>query len=116
MAKKNEKTIKEMFIEVAEVLRDESIGREDLAKFIDGRIEILDNKTASKKTTEKQKENETIKASLLDTIGDRKVTVGELVKETGYSSQKLSALLSQMVKAGTVNREMEKKIAYFSVA
>jgi len=114
MAKKNEKTIREQFVEVAEVLR--SVECEDLAKFIDGRVVVLDNKTASKKATEKQKENEEIKTSLLDVIGDRKVTVGELVKETGYSSQKLSALLSQMVKAGTLIREVEKKVAYFSVA
>lgn len=116
MAKKNEKTIRELFVEVAEVLRTESVGREDLAKFIDGRVVVLDNKTASKKATAKQAENEEIKTSLLDVIGDRKVTVGELVKETGYSSQKLSALLSQMVKAGIVVREVEKKVALFSVA
>lgn len=114
MAKKNERTIREQFVEVAEVLR--SIEREDLAVFIDGRVAVLDNKTASKKSTEKQKENERIKDSLIETIGERKVTVGELVKETGYSSQKLSALLSQMVKAGEISREMEKKTAFFSVA
>lgn len=110
------KTIKDQFIEVEAILRSEDVNRGDLADFIKGRIEVLDNKTASKKATEKQKENERIKDTLAETIGDRKVTVGELVKETGYSSQKLSALLSQMVKAGEVNREVEKKVAYFSVA
>lgn len=107
-------TIKEQFVEVAEVLRN--IEREDLAEFIEGRIAILDKKSENKKATAKQNENEGIKADILARLEGRSVTVGELVKEMGFSSQKLSALLTQLVKGGEVVRTVEKKVAYFSLA
>lgn len=113
MAKKV--TIKEQFVEVAEVLR--GIDREDLATFIDGRIEVLDKKTANKKATAKQEENEVLKGEILTLMAtdkDKMFTVGELIKTFGVSSQKMSALLTQMVNAGTVVRTVEKKVAYFS--
>ena len=113
MAKKV--TIKEQFVEVAEVLR--GIDREDLATFIDGRIEVLDKKTANKKATAKQEENEVLKGEILTLMAtdkDKVFTVGELIKTFGVSSQKMSALLTQMVNAGTVVRTVEKKVAYFS--
>lgn len=113
MAKKV--TIKEQLVEVAEVLR--GIDREDLATFIDGRIEVLDKKTANKKATAKQEENEALKGeilALMATDKDKRFTVGELIKTFGVSSQKMSALLTQMVNAGTVVRTVEKKVAYFS--
>ena len=113
MAKKV--TIKEQFVEVAEVLR--GIDREDLATFIDGRIAVLDKKTANKKATAKQEENEVLKGeilALMATDKDKVFTVGELIKTFGVSSQKMSALLTQMVNTGTVVRTVEKKVAYFS--
>ena len=107
-------TIKEQFVEVAEVLR--GIERADLAEFIEGRIAILDKKSANKKATAKQEENEGIKSDILARLEGRSVTVGELVKEMGFSSQKLSALLTQLVNGGEVVRTVEKKVAYFSLA
>lgn len=106
-------TIKEQFVEVAEVLR--GIERADLAEFIEGRIAILDKKSESKKATAKQVENEGIKSDILTALEGRTVTVGELVKEFNLSSQKLSALLTQLVKDGKVVRTVEKKVAYFSL-
>ena len=114
IAKKNEKTIREQFVEVAEVLR--SIEREDLAKFIDGRVVVLDKKAANKKASAKQEENEVLKTQIFDTLTaeDKAFTVGELIKVFEVSSQKMSALLTQMVKDGSVTRTVEKKTAYFS--
>jgi predicted HTH transcriptional regulator len=109
-------TIKDQFVEVAEVLR--SVDREDLAEFIDGRVAVLDKKAANKKATAKQEENEILKAQILDTLTaeDKAFTVGELIKVFGVSSQKMSALLTQMVKDGAVARTVEKKVAYFKAA
>lgn len=109
-------TIKEQFVEVAKVLR--GIERTDLAEFIEGRIAILDKKSENKKATAKQVENESIKSDILANLAnrDKGVTVGELVKDFGLSSQKMSALLTQLVKDGKVIRTVEKKIAYFSLA
>ena len=107
-------TIKEQFVEVAEVLR--GVERADLAEFIEGRIAILDKKSENKKATAKQVENEGIKADILTALEGRTATVGELVKEFELSSQKLSALLTQLVKDNKVVRNVEKKVAYFSLA
>ena len=109
-------TIKDQFVEVAEVLR--GIDREDLATFIDGRVAILDKKSANKKATAKQEENEVLKTRILDTLTaeDKAFTVGELIKVFEVSSQKMSALLTQMVKDGAVTRTVEKKVAYFKAA
>ena len=109
-------TIKDQFVEVAKVLR--SIDREDLAEFIDGRVAVLDKKAANKKATAKQEENEALKAMILDTLTaeDKAFTVGELIKVFKVSSQKMSALLTQMVKDGSVTRTVEKKVAYFKAA
>lgn len=120
MAKKV--TIKEQFTEVAEVLR--GVDRADLAEFIEGRIEVLNKKAENKKATAKQVENEGIKSNILErlsaiTAEDNRsgVTVGELIKDfEGVSSQKMSALLRQLVESGKVNREVVKKVAYFSIA
>lgn len=113
MAKKV--TIKEQFVEVAEVLR--GIDREDLATFIDGRIEVLDKKTSSKKPTARQEENAELKAKIAEFLmadGGR-YRAGELAKEFDTTTTRVSALLKQMVEDDkTVIREVEKKVAYFS--
>ena len=114
MAKKI--TIKEQFTEVAEVLK--SIDRVDLAEFIEGRIAILDKKSENKKATAKQEENEVLKGEIVENLKGRDggVTVGELIKDFGVSSQKMSALLTQLVGEGKVFRTVEKKVAYFTAA
>jgi hypothetical protein len=113
MAKKV--TIKEQFVEVAEVLR--GIDREDLATFIDGRIEVLDKKTASKKPTARQEENAELKAKIAEYLmadGGR-YRAGEIAKEFDTTITRVSALLKQMVEDDkTAVREVEKKVAYFS--
>ena len=121
MAKRNEKTIKEMFVEVAEVLR--GVEREDLADFIDGRVEILDKKTAtkSKAAQEKQAANEGIKDTIVEALTSfgKAVNITEL-KTYGdldqYTTPKLSALLKQLKDEGVIVRTLEKKTPYFTVA
>lgn len=125
MAKKNEKTIKEMFVEVAEILRAENVDREDLAVFIDGRIEILDKKTAtkSKAAKEKQEANATLKENIVSALADagKAVNITELkgylaeYDTTEYSTPKISALLKQLKDEGKVERTMDKKTPYFAV-
>ena len=102
MAKRNEKTIKEMFVEVAEVLR--GVEREDLAEFIDGRVEILDKKTATKSKAAQEKQ--AVNITELKTYGDL----------DQYTTPKLSALLKQLKDEGVVVRTLEKKTPYFTVA
>ena len=108
-------TIKEQFVTVAEVLREAD--RADLAEFIEGRIAQLEKKAASKKATANQEANEVLKGEIKAYLADNateRYTASELAKQFGVSLPKVSALLTQLKNAGEVNREVEKKTAYFS--
>lgn len=94
--------------------------REDLVEFAKGRIAVLDKKSANKKPTKTQEENETIKGVILNTLSETGVTVTELQNMSevlsGLSNQKVSALLRQMVADGSVVKTVDKKKAYFALA
>lgn len=84
-------------------------------------IELLDKKAGSKKPTKSQVENESIKDTILEVLARvERVTVSELIKTdvrlNGFSNQKMSALLKQLVEAGKVNKVIDKKSSYFSLA
>lgn len=97
-------------------------GRQDLVDFAENRIEVLDKKSAYKKPTKVQAENEGYKNSIRSTLAtvDNGVTVTELqgLDDTlgTLSNQRVSALLRQMVEAGEVVKTVEKKKSYFSLA
>lgn len=109
-------TVKEQFVEVAKILRDYDY--DDLADFIDGRVAILDKKTAGKKPTEQQVANAALKTDMVEymTTNGGRYRAGELAKQFDTSTTRVSALLKQLVDGGEVVRELEKKVAYFSVA
>lgn len=113
-------TKKERFaqlLEIAEVKKNE-----ELVKFINHELELLEKKSGSKKQTETQKANEELMIAIADTLAtcEKAVTVSELMKtstfkDTDYSNQKLSAMLKKMVDNGTVVKTVEKKKSYFSL-
>lgn len=112
-------TIKEQFVEVAKVLGE--VGRADLAEFIEGRIEVLDRKSANKKASAKQIENVGIKDVIVDTLAtfEEPVKVSDLVKADAlaqYTVPKVSALLKQLRDEGRVVRETNGKTPLYSVA
>ncbi len=82
--------------------------------------EQVAKKRTSSKPTKTQIENEKIKGEILDILAraDSGMKVGEIaeVLEGGYTSQKVSALLRQMVAAGKVEKVYDKKVALFSLA
>lgn len=116
-------TIKEQFVEVAEVLVE--AGREDLAGFINGRIALLDKKAAtkSKAVAEKQAANETLKEMIGYALADigKAATITELKEalkaydKTEYTTPKISALLKQLKDEGKVVRTLDKKTPLFAV-
>lgn len=77
--------------------------------------------SGEKKPTKVQQANVAVKAHVVEVLSGlgKPVTVSELMQadaELGaMSNQKVSALLSQMVKSGEVVRSEEKRKAYFSV-
>lgn len=113
-------TKREMFVAIANVA--EVSANEEMMAFINREIELLDNRKSSKKgPTKTQKANEGVKAVIAEVLAEsgEKMTVTEMLADerlSGYTNQKISALLRQMVEAKTVVKTIEGKKAYFAVA
>lgn len=115
----NKKTVVEMY---KEILAIPTLTAEQKA-FIEKRIEITEKKNANRgenaKPTKTQLENEGIKSVILSTLSTEPMTIGELVKAnaelTGFSNQKVSALLTQLLKANAVVRTEVKGKAHYAL-
>ena len=110
-------TKKEMFTEIRNRVAD----NEEMVAFIDHEIELLSKKRNSSSPTKKQVENEKIKESILETLlkANERQTVKEIEKVIGteeISHARITALLTQLKKAGKVVRTEEKKVAYYELA
>lgn len=92
-------------------------------------IEVLDKikasvskKSVSKADEARMAENETIRAAIVDFLADRKARVSDITKGvndilgTDFTSNKVSAQVTVLKNEGTVVREVDKKIAFFSLA
>ena len=121
-ATKKEKlgTIKNIFFGVKLDIPEDT--KEDLIKFIDHEIDLLNKKASASGQSKTQAENEKIKVVIAEELTRiaRAVTISELIKESEnlgqYSNQKLSALLKQMVESGTVTKIVDKKKSLFTIA
>ena len=114
----NKKTVVELY---KEILANPSLTAEQKA-FIEKRIEITQKKNANRgeaKPTKTQVENEGIKSVILSTLSTEPMTIGALAKAnaelTGYSNQKISALLTQLLKVNAVVRTEVKGKAYYAL-
>jgi hypothetical protein len=98
-----------------------------LVKFCENEIALLDKKNGTaKKPTEKQTQNEGYKTDILDylsSVAPAHKSIAEIWSGTASLSenaemtgQRISALLTQLIKAGSVERVEEKRKAYFKVA
>jgi hypothetical protein len=95
----------------------------DAIEFINERIAITEKKNASgggeRKPTKTQLENEGIKEQIMSVLTDATapMSIGDIGKEIGIPScQKVSALVTQLVKAKLVVRSEVKGKAYFALA
>lgn len=95
---------------------------EDIQIFVDfltHERELLEKKSSNSGQTKTQKENETIKEKIVDTLKvlDTYATITDIQNanaELGaYSNQKISALLKQLVDSKEVDKMIDKKKAYF---
>ena len=89
--------------------------------FIEHEVELLAKRNArkSEKPTKKQIENEGIKADIISLLSEAEepmtaTSIGAALP-TPISVWKASALLKQMVDAGTVVRGAIKRVSYFSL-
>lgn len=91
------------------------------AEFCQHEIELLNKKNSktSGKPTKTQKENEAIKAEILEGL-EGKMTITDMTKNIpaieGMTNQKVSALVRQLVNENKVVRTEEKGRAFFEIA
>lgn len=82
--------------------------------------EQIAKKKGSSKPTKTQVENEKVKEAILAVLADcdEPITVKEILGllEGDYTSQKISALLRQLVNSGKVEKTIEKKVSRFALA
>lgn len=114
-------TKKEMFTEILAILNTVECN-EELISGLEHEIELLSNRKPSTAKIKSAEENEALIeeiTSALLLIG-RAVTITELQKEapnlSGYSNQKLSAILKKMVDRNLAKKVIDKKKSYFSLA
>ena len=92
----------------------------NFANYVAHEIELLEKKSAKRKSTKTQIENVGIKTKILEALeGSTGMTVSQimpLVDDGAYNNQKISSLLRQLVEDGKVVRYSEKRVAYFRLA
>ena len=96
----------------------------ELVEFIEHEIELLDKKnTTERKPTAKQVANEGYKQNILDWMEpDRLYLAAEIVKGVpeivadGVSAGTVTALLTQLYKAGSLTRTEDKRKNYYALA
>jgi hypothetical protein len=96
----------------------------ELVEFIEHEIELLDKKnTAERKPTAKQVANEGYKQNILDWMEpDHLYLAAEIVKGVpeivadGVTAGTVTALLTQLYKAGSLTRTEDKRKNYYALA
>lgn len=97
--------------------------KEKVIEVIDKMIESLLKKSVSKTDKAKIEENEAIRSAILEVLAEKgKQRMSDITKAVNermsadYTSNKVSAQVTVLKGNGSVIREVEKKIAYFSLA
>ena len=105
---------------LAYVLDNYDLPTEIHAKLEKMKVQFEKKNSAEKKPTATQIANEGIKNIILETLGEKSMTITEMQKSNSelaeLSNQKISALLKQMTESGSIKREEIKRKAYFSKA
>ena len=111
-------TKREMFVEI----RNAVSANEEMVAFINHEIELLDRKSSSpKKPTKTQIENDGFKAEIVaylasaDTSKNIKELQAEIPSISDLSNQRITHLLTDLVKAEKVSKNYVKKTPYFSI-
>lgn len=92
----------------------------DVAEKVQGMLAQLEKRSsAERKPSARQIENEKLKVEILKAMSaDRKYSVGEMIKEFSFfpadmTPQRVSALMTQLVEAHKVEREVVKRKVLF---
>ena len=96
-----------------------------MTEFIEGRITALEKKaSAPKKESEADKVKSSIKSDVLAFLSaneGKKFTITQMMKQVHnlpaeISNQRLTSLVTQMVRENEVERVVEKRVSYFTIA
>lgn len=111
-------TKKEMFMEI----RNAVITNEKMVAFIDHEIELLNRKSSgSRKPTARQIENEQLKTEIItyltqvDTMKSIKELQAEIPSLTGITNQRITHMLSALVKENKLAKEYVKRTPFFYI-
>ena len=125
---KTTNTIKVTRVEAMNICRElvsgtERADKDDVIAVIDKMIESLSKKSVSKADKARIEENEAIRSAILEVLAEKgKQRVSDITKAVNdrmsadYTSNKVSAQVTALKDSGSIIREVEKKIAYFSIA
>jgi len=109
-------TKREMFMAIREVVADNT----DMVTFIDHELELLDKKrSATRKPTKTQIENLTFKELIYDALVEagEAITMKDIFDAVpdieGLSTQRVTHILTALIKEGKVEREIIKKVRYY---
>lgn len=112
-------TKREMFNEILTVVADNA----EMVEFINHEIELLNRKSSAvRKPTKNQLENERFKADIVDYLkdADASKTIKELQTAipslADLTNQRITHLLTDLVKTETLTKSYVKKTPYYSVA
>ena len=104
------------------VLDSEREDSTEVIAVLDKMIESLSKKSVSKADKAKMAENENIRSAILSVLDGKRMRVSDITKAvnetlgTDYTSNKVSAQVTALKGDGAILREVDKKIAYFTVA
>ena len=114
-------TKREMFTAIANVA--EVAANQEMVDFLNHEIELLNRKASSaRKPTKNQVENESYKALIVEYLSsaDAPKSIKELQADiaeiSGLTNQRVTHLLTDLVKAETLTKEYVKKTPYYSIA
>lgn len=116
-------TMKEYYTDIINVLNggEPTIPLEDSVQFLESRISQIDKKSANKKPTKKNEENEVLKSTIVTILTElgNPVTASEILTDNripdGTSLPKVTSMLTALVKEQVVTRVVDKRKAYFSI-
>lgn len=118
-------TKKEMFKNIINLVENGACDAtfSEITEFCNHEIELLDKKTSTpKKPTATQVENESFKSTLVEFFSstNEKKSIKEIQSEVPevaqLSNQRITHLLTDLVKNGTLTKTYEKKVPYYSIA
>lgn len=99
---------------------NEAIFMTTIADFCDHEIELFDKKHSSRKPTKTQVENEGHKATIMEVLinASAPMTIKEIQSDAPslaeFSTSKMSALLTQLVKEDKIEKTYKKKVPHYS--